>query len=177
MVIDNPQTYRNEEYISSRSCTLLSSRRSWLRSLVDCARSRAQPYRVCVKRNHITSRHLARRQSAKWFVFIIILRRFFTVELEAHRLYGQNSCFSDIIFRASQQFFIELERAGDIFDVSGFDSDEINFFPTTIHHHRFFSFFQADDLAVFCSTPRYCVTSSHNCTAGLPPFNKRSRVP
>lgn len=30
-------------------------------------------HRVCVKRNHITSRHLFHRQPAKWFVFIIIL--------------------------------------------------------------------------------------------------------
>lgn len=74
MVIDNLQTYRKEN-ISSRSCTLLSTLFS--SRLGRLWRNTLPPDDIaCVERNHITSRYLFHRQSAKWFVFIIILLLF-----------------------------------------------------------------------------------------------------
>lgn len=96
---------QKEKYISSRSCTLLSSLCRLFIAWLNVAKL-TRLYRVCVvKWNHITSRHLFHRQSAKWFVFIIILLHFFMSG--GLCFYDQNSWFSDTIFEHHNSFFIE----------------------------------------------------------------------
>lgn len=104
MVIDNPQKKRENIFHLVRApCFHRFGAR-----LAASAETPAT-LRVCVKRNHITSRYLFLRQPAKWFVFIIILLLFHFPQRKRaglQLLWPKQLVFRFYFFEARNNFFI-----------------------------------------------------------------------